>query len=144
MSEKSKSRVLLEGLSARVSMPSVDSRAVQVLLVVLSITAGCADVIGFLGLSGLFILVILVTHVVGSDNAQIAPMLSVPVFIIGRPDEATSGGLESIGFASLCALLLLHFLSLARFLVLCVAAGPSINLNAANAILAGMLGDFGS
>jgi len=37
-------------------------------------------------------------------------------------------------------LLLLQFLLLAGFLVLCVAAGPHIDPNAANAILAGMLG----
>jgi hypothetical protein len=36
------------------SAPSVDSRAIQVLLFVLSATAGCTDVIGFLGLNGLF------------------------------------------------------------------------------------------
>jgi uncharacterized membrane protein YoaK (UPF0700 family) len=49
-------------------------------------------------------------------------------------------GLESIGLASLRPLLLLQFLLLAGFLVLCVAAGPHIDPNATNAILAGMLG----
>src|SRR5260370_463106 len=51
-----------------------------------------------------------------------------------------AGGLESIGLASLRPLLLLQFLLLAGFLVLCVAAGPRIDPNAADAILAGMLG----
>src|SRR5260370_33072549 len=68
-------------------------------------------------------------------------MLSVPVFImmVGLT-VLLAGGLESIGLASLRPLLLLQFLLLAVFLVLCVAAGPGIDPNATNAILAGMLG----
>jgi uncharacterized membrane protein YoaK (UPF0700 family) len=122
------------------------SRAIRALLIVLSITAGCADVIGFLGLNGLLTahitgnLVILAAHI-GGGQAQIAPMLSVPVFIvvIGLT-RLTVGGLESIGLASLRPLLLLQFVLLTGFLVLCVAAGPGIDPNATNAILAGMLG----
>jgi len=49
-------------------------------------------------------------------------------------------GLEEIGLASLRPLLLQQFLLLAGFLVLCVAAGPRLDPNAANAIVAGMLG----
>lgn len=49
-------------------------------------------------------------------------------------------GLESIGLASLRPLLLLQFLLLAGFLVFCIAAGPRIDPNATNAILAGLLG----
>jgi uncharacterized membrane protein YoaK (UPF0700 family) len=49
-------------------------------------------------------------------------------------------GVESIGLASLAPLLLLQFLLLAGFLVLGIAAGPRIDANATNAILAGMLG----
>jgi uncharacterized membrane protein YoaK (UPF0700 family) len=51
-----------------------------------------------------------------------------------------AGGLASIGLASLRPLLLLQFLLLAGFLVLCVPAGLRIDPNATNAILAGMLG----
>jgi uncharacterized membrane protein YoaK (UPF0700 family) len=51
-----------------------------------------------------------------------------------------AGGLASVGLASLRPLLLLQFLLLAGFLVLCVAAGPGLDPNATNAILAGMLG----
>ena len=36
------------------SAASVESREVQALLVVLSVTAGCTDIISFLGLNGLF------------------------------------------------------------------------------------------
>jgi uncharacterized membrane protein YoaK (UPF0700 family) len=78
-----------EGPMGCVPPPPVDnSRAVQALLIVLSVTAGCTDVIGFLVLNGLFTahitgnLVILVAHIVGGGEAQIAPMLSVPVFVV--------------------------------------------------------------
>ena len=128
--------------------PPVDnSRAVQALLIVLSVTAGCTDIIGFLVLDGLFTahitgnLVILAAHIVGGGEAQIAPMLSVPVFIVMVGlTRLLAGGLASIGLASLRPLLLLQFLLLAGFLVLCVTAGPRIDPNATNAILAGMLG----
>jgi uncharacterized membrane protein YoaK (UPF0700 family) len=127
--------------------PVANSRAVQALLIVLSVTAGCTDIIGFLVLNGLFTahitgnLVILAAHIVGGGEAQIAPMLSVPVFIVMVGlTRLLAGGLASIGLASLRPLLLLQFLLLAGFLVLCVAAGPRIDPNATNAILAGMLG----
>src|SRR3984893_1057919 len=137
-----------EGPMGWVPAPPVDnSRAVQALLIVLSVTAGCTDIIGFLVLNGLFTahitgnLVILAAHIVGGGDAQIAPMLSVPVFIVMVGlTRLLAGGLESIGLASLRPLLLLQFLLLAGFLVLCVAAGPRIDPNATNAILAGMLG----
>jgi uncharacterized membrane protein YoaK (UPF0700 family) len=68
-------------------------------------------------------------------------MLSVPVFIVMVGlTRLLAGGLASIGLASLRPLLLLQFLLLAGFLVLCVTAGPRIDPNATNAILAGMLG----
>jgi uncharacterized membrane protein YoaK (UPF0700 family) len=119
-----------EGPMGWVPAPAVDnSRAVQALLIVLSVTAGCTDIIGFLVLNGLFTahitgnLVILAAHIVGGGEAQIAPMLSVPVFIVMVGlTRLLAGGLESIGLASLRPLLLLQFLLLAGFLVLCVAA----------------------
>jgi uncharacterized membrane protein YoaK (UPF0700 family) len=132
---------------ARGPPPVDNSRAVQALLIVLSVTAGCTDIIGFLLLNGLFTahitgnLVILAAHIVGGGEAEIAPMLSVPVFIVMVGlTRLLAGGLESIGLASLRPLLLLQFLLLAGFLVLCVAAGLRIDPNAAIAILAGMLG----
>jgi uncharacterized membrane protein YoaK (UPF0700 family) len=133
---------------ALVSGPSVDNwRAVQALLIVLSVTAGCTDIIGFLGLNGLFTahitgnLVILAAHIVDGGEAQIAMILSVPVFIVMVGlTILLAGGLESIGLAALRPLLLLQFLLLAGFLVLCAAAGPRIDPKTTNAILAGMLG----
>jgi uncharacterized membrane protein YoaK (UPF0700 family) len=133
---------------ALVSAPSADdSRAVQALLIVLSVTAGSTDIIGFLSLNGLFTahvtgnLVMLAAHIVAGDEVQIATMLSVPVFIVMVVlTILLAGGAESIGLASLAPLLLLQFLLLAGFFVLGIAAGPRTDPNATNAILAGMLG----
>src|SRR6202022_2017935 len=61
-------------------------------------------------------------------------------FVMVGLSRLLAGGLESIGLASLRPLLLLQFLLLAGFLVLCVPAGLRIDPNATNAILAGMLG----
>jgi uncharacterized membrane protein YoaK (UPF0700 family) len=69
--------------------PSVDSSpSMKLLTGVLSLTAGSVDVIGFLGLGGLFTahitgnLVILAAHVVTGGAAQWAAILSVPVFML--------------------------------------------------------------
>jgi uncharacterized membrane protein YoaK (UPF0700 family) len=129
-------------------MPSVDaSLGMKLLPAVLSITAGSVDIISFLGLGGLFAahitgnLAILASRIVIGDEAPIAPMLSVPVFmaVLGLT-RLLVGGLESIGIASLRPLLLLQLLLLAGFFFLCVADGPRIDPNGGTAILAGMLG----
>ncbi|HUK07251.1 MAG TPA: YoaK family protein [Stellaceae bacterium] len=133
---------------ALVLAPSVDnSRAVQALLIVLSVTAGCTDIIGFLGLDGLFTahitgnLIVLTAHIVNGGEGQIAKMLSVPVFIVMVGlTRLLAGSLESIGLSSLRPLLLLHFLLLTGFLVLSIAAGPRLDPNTTNAVLAGMVG----
>jgi uncharacterized membrane protein YoaK (UPF0700 family) len=128
-------------------IPSVDSRAVQALLIVLSVTAGSTDMISFLGLDGLFTahitgnLVLLVAHVVGSGGAQVAPVLSIPVFMVMVGlTRVLAGGLELKGFGTLCPLLLLQLLFLIGFLIFCVAGGPHIDPNATSAIVAGMFG----
>jgi uncharacterized membrane protein YoaK (UPF0700 family) len=51
-----------------------------------------------------------------------------------------AGGLESKGWAPLRPLLILQFLLLAGFLIVCIAAGPRLDPRAINGILAGMLG----
>jgi uncharacterized membrane protein YoaK (UPF0700 family) len=132
----------------RVLIPSVDSSfGTRLLPTLLSIIAGSVDAIGFLGLGGLFTahvtgnLVILAAHVVSGGEAPVAPMLSVPVFIVALGlTRLLVGGLESIGHASLRPLLLLQLLLLAGFLGLCVSVGPRIDPDAPIAILAGMLG----
>jgi uncharacterized membrane protein YoaK (UPF0700 family) len=128
--------------------PSVDNaRAVQALLIVLSVTAGSTDVIGFLGLNGLFTahitgnLVVLAAHIVGEGEAAVAAMLSVPVFMVVLCLTALlAGGLESIGRGSLRPLLLLQFALLAGFFALGAVAGPGFGTGATIAILAGMSG----
>jgi uncharacterized membrane protein YoaK (UPF0700 family) len=135
-------------MRARVLTSSVDSSLTMKLLpAVLSLTAGSVDAISFLGLGGLFTahvtgnLVILAAHLVSGSGAPVAVMLSVPVFVAALGlTRLLAGALESIGFASLRLLLLLQFLLLAGFFVLCASAGPRIDPNAAEAILAGMLG----
>jgi len=127
--------------------PIERSLARKVLPTVLSLIAGSVDVISFVGLGGLFTahitgnLVILAAHVVSGGDAPLAVMLSVPAFMVVLVlTRLLAAGLEAIGLASLWPLLLLQFLLLGGFLVLGVAAGPHIDPNSANAILAGMLG----
>lgn len=117
----------------------------KLLPTVLSLTAGSVDTIGFLGLDGLFTahvtgnLVILAAHVVTGGETQVAPILSVPVFIIALGlTRLLADGLERAGIASLRPLLLLQFLLLLGFLAVCT--GPPIDPNAARAIVGGMLG----
>jgi uncharacterized membrane protein YoaK (UPF0700 family) len=142
MSEKTECR------TPGVSTPSIEiSLSTRLLPTVLSIIAGSVDAIGFLGLGGLFTahvtgnLVILAAHLVSGGEAPVAPMLSVPVFVTALGlTRLLAGVLERIGFASLRPLLLLQFLLLAGFFVLCASAGPRIDPDATKAILAGMLG----
>lgn len=117
----------------------------QLLTAVLSLTAGSLDVITYLGLGGLFTahitgnLVILAAHVAGGGAAELAAMLSVPVFVLVLGlAKVLAGGLESIGYDSLRPLLLLQFLFLAAFLSLAVA--DRLNLTTAVATVGGMLG----
>src|SRR5258708_27498128 len=72
---------------ASVSAPAIDSsRAIRALRIVLNITAGCTDIIGFLGLNRLFTahitgdLVILAAHIVDGCQAQLTPVLTVSAF----------------------------------------------------------------
>ena len=138
--------VSMEAGRPTASEVSVDSYEVRALLVVLSVIAGCTDVISFLGLGGLFTahitgnLVILAAHFF-SGESQIAPMLSVPVFIVILIiSRLLAPSLESRGRASLHPLLLLQFVLLAGFLILCVAAGPRIDPGGTIEIVAGMMG----
>jgi uncharacterized membrane protein YoaK (UPF0700 family) len=138
----------VEIMTLRVPTPSVDdSLGVKFLPALLSVIAGSVDTISFVGLGGLFTahvtgnLVILAAHLVSGDEALVAPMLSVPVFVAALGvARFMAKGLELAGRASLRSLLLLQFLLLAGFLLLCVASGPRIDPNGAKAIFAGMLG----
>ena len=139
---------IAKGPERVVSAPSVDNwLAVQVVLILLSVTAGSVDVIGFLGLRGLFIahitgnLVILAAHIAANDEAPLANIISFPVFIVTLAvTRLLAAGLERMHVTSLRPLLLLQFLLLTGFLALCVGGGSRPDLNAANATVAGMLG----
>jgi uncharacterized membrane protein YoaK (UPF0700 family) len=101
--------------------PSVDSSlGLKLLPTVLSVIAGSADVISFLGLGGLFAahitgnLALLAAHLVTGTRVGVALLLSVPVFILVLGlTRLLAAGLEAIGVASLQPLFLLQFLSAA-------------------------------
>ena len=107
--------------------------------------AGSADVIGFLGLGGLFIahitgnLILIAAHIVSGSEVSPSHLLSVPVFIaVLGLTRLLVAGLEAAGLASLRPLLLLQLFLLTGFLAFGVAAGP--NVSKIMTIIAGMLG----
>jgi uncharacterized membrane protein YoaK (UPF0700 family) len=130
-----------------VRIPSTDeSWTLAILPAVLSLIAGSCDIISFIGLGGLFTahitgnIVLLVAHIAAGANAPLSYMLSVPVFIVALAlTRYLVGALERLGVPSLRPLLLLQFLLLAGFMVLCTAASP-IDPNAGTALYGGMLG----
>src|SRR5215472_6626273 len=84
---------------------------------VLSLVAGSTDIIGFLGLNGLFTshitgnLVILAAHVVAGDPTVFSYILSVPVFmLVLLLTRLLATGLERAGIATLRPLLLLQLI----------------------------------
>jgi uncharacterized membrane protein YoaK (UPF0700 family) len=114
---------------------------------VLSLIAGSTDIIGFLGLNGLFTahitgnLVVLAAHIVAGDPTIFSYVLSVPVFMLVLfLTRVLAGGLEQIGVSTLRPLLLLQLFFLAAFLSVCLVAGPWRDANAILAVSAGMLG----
>ena len=133
---------------AELAIPSVsDSLAAKLLPFVLASIAGSVDVIGFLGLNGLFTahvtgnLVILAAHIVTGSEAPLPWLISVPVFIIGLAlTQLLAAGLKSARIAPLPVLLLLQFVLLCAFLVICLDAASGASPNAPSMIIAGMLG----
>jgi uncharacterized membrane protein YoaK (UPF0700 family) len=114
---------------------------------VLSLIAGSTDIIGFLGLNGLFTahitgnLVVLAAHIVAGDPTIFSYILSVPVFMLVLfLTRVLAGGLEQIGISTLRPLLLLQLFFLVAFLSICVVAGPWRDANAILAVIAGMFG----
>jgi uncharacterized membrane protein YoaK (UPF0700 family) len=119
----------------------------KLLPTILSVIAGSADVIGFLGLGGLFTahitgnLAIVAAHIVAGEAASVALVLSVPMFVLALAvARLVAAGLERAGRPSLTPLLMLQFVLLAGFFVLGVTRGPRIDPNATVAIAAGLLG----
>jgi uncharacterized membrane protein YoaK (UPF0700 family) len=114
---------------------------------VLSLIAGSTDIIGFLGLNGLFTshitgnLVVLAAHMVAGDPTIFSYVLSVPVFMLVLfLTRVLAGGLEQIGVSTLRPLLLLQLFFLAAFISVCLVAGPWRDANAILAVSAGMFG----
>jgi uncharacterized membrane protein YoaK (UPF0700 family) len=114
---------------------------------VLSTIAGSTDIIGFLGLNGLFTahitgnIVVLAAHVVTGNPTIFSYILSVPVFMLVLfLTRLLAIGLERTGLTPLRPLLLLQLLLLVAFLIICVAAGPWSDSDATLAIIAGMFG----
>jgi uncharacterized membrane protein YoaK (UPF0700 family) len=121
--------------------------AIRALPFVLSVIAGSTDIIGFLGLNGLFTshitgnIVVLATHIVAGNPAIFSYILSVPVFmLVLLLTRLFAGGLERSGIATLRPLLLLQLMFLVAFLAVCVAAGPWRDADALLAVIAGMFG----
>ncbi len=103
-----------------VSVPSVDdSFGLKLLPALLSVVAGSADVISFLGLRALFVahitgnLIIIAAHLVTGTRVDIDPVLSVPVFILALAlTRVAVAGLEALGIESLRPLLRAQFVLL--------------------------------
>lgn len=113
----------------------------------LSLIAGSVDIIGFLGLGGLFTahitgnLVVLAAHVVTGRATPLAPILAVPVFIaVLSLTRLAAGRLEDARRATLRPLLTLQLVLLTSFLLVGVAADPFRAPNAPIAVVAGMFG----
>lgn len=131
-----------------IAVPSIDdSLGLKLLPALLSMVAGSADVISFLGLGSLFVahitgnLIILAGHLVAGARVGVAPVLSVPVFILALAlTRVLVARLEALGIESLRPLLLLQCVLLAGFLTLAVLGDAPANPDAATAVLAGMLG----
>ena len=124
-----------------------DVPALKSLPFVLSVIAGSMDVIGFLGLNGLFTahitgnLVVLAAHVVIGSDARLAPIISVPVFIAAlAATKFFAAGLERARIAPLPVLLLLQLLLILGFLAVCFFEGVHAGLDTPSMVVAGMLG----
>jgi uncharacterized membrane protein YoaK (UPF0700 family) len=134
--------------SARALVPSVeDSLAARLLPFVLSLIAGSVDVIGFLGLDGLFTahitgnLVVLAAHIVAGSDASVSLVISVPVFVVAlAATRLLAARLELSGVAPLTTLLLLQFVLICGFLAIAGAANSRVNANTPGMIIAAMLG----
>jgi uncharacterized membrane protein YoaK (UPF0700 family) len=123
---------------------SVLIQADWLLVAVLSTTAGAVDVIGFLALGGLFTahitgnLVVLAAHYATGRYSEIGPLLSVPVFI--GVLWITVLFANKVSGNTRRALLVVHAVLLAGFLVFGVRCGPFTDPDSAIAVCAGMFG----
>jgi uncharacterized membrane protein YoaK (UPF0700 family) len=117
-----------------------------ILLLFLSMVAGAIDVIGFLGLDGLFAahitgnLVILCAHFVTGEFSAMGPLLAFPVFMVALDLVTVVGGkLKKKGASVLIPLLIFEILLLIGSFVLGIIYGPFVNFNSTLAVVTGML-----
>lgn len=111
----------------------------------LSVVGGSTDIIGFLGLNGLFTshitgnLVVLGAHVLAGDSAVLSYLLAVPVFLLVLLlTSVFAGRLERRGFEMLRPLLLLELFWLAAFLVLFSTCRGRFDTHSSMAVTIGM------
>jgi uncharacterized membrane protein YoaK (UPF0700 family) len=131
-----------------VTAPSVDdSLGLTLLPAVLSMAAGSADVISFLGLHGLFVahitgnLVILAAHIVSGSPVGIAAAASVPVFVLVLGAvRLFAARLLSRARSTLAPLLALQLALLVGYLGLSVFGSVSANPTGDLGTVAGMCG----
>jgi len=115
------------------------------LVAALSTTAGAVDVIGFLGLGGLFVahitgnLVVLAAHYATGGFSQIGPLLSVPLFVVVL-GTVTALFVDHATPRALRTLLILEAVFLSAFLGLGAGLGPFRNFDSGMAVFVGMLG----
>lgn len=121
-------------------------RAAKFLLpAVLAMIAGAVDVIGFLALGGLFTahitgnLVILAAHYITGSFGEIAPLLSVPVFVVVL-GVITATFIRKPMLFTRRALLVIQAALLASFLSFGICFGPFADPNSSMAVFVGMLG----
>ena len=123
-------------------------RSRELLWGVLSVTAGSADVISFLGLGGLFNshitgnLVILAGRVVNGSTAPAALLLSVPVFVgVVFLTRLLAERLQLADIPPLLPLLFLQLVLLGGCLAVCVSNALLVAFNQTQTqVVAGMLG----
>lgn len=114
---------------------------------VLSLIGGSTDIIGFLGLNGLFTahvtgnIVITVAHIIAGEPTTLPAILAVPVFMmVVFLVRLLAGRTERARLSTLAPLLRVQLLSLVFCLAVSVAAGPWADADSVLAIVAGMLG----
>lgn len=133
--------------TANNEIPSADTPSVRVLIFLLSLVAGTTDVIGYLGLDGLFTahitgnLVLVCTHLAAHKPIHLSQVLSIPFFaIVVCGTRILAGRLILKRAGTLGLLLLLQLLCIAGFHILCLMSGENPQQGQPVTVLAGMLG----
>jgi uncharacterized membrane protein YoaK (UPF0700 family) len=121
--------------------------AIALLSFVLSVIAGSTDVIGFLGLNGLFTahitgnLVTLAAHVVVRSPAILSYLLAVPIFMLALLlTQLLAALLRRGNWPTRTPLLIVHCLLLAAFVMTCDSLPPGFDSDSPRALTAAMLG----